>query len=226
MKFSELVIIWSEVWAFLIPLIIILLHKPKGRYVNLLIIYIISGFILNFCAIFTLVYPERVPSFLMYNNNIFYNIHSFIMVIFLGLYIIRVRPYKYLSLLKTLIWAYILFVLANFIFFERPLIYSTRLFTIGSIILLILCLLYFITSIREESDINWLKHPSFIICSGISLYHGITFFIFLFLRPMFNSSYNNDPSFADLMMKITQGTFLLYCILLAIGLYQYRYRKI
>ena len=225
MKIPEFLIVWSEVWAFLIPLTIIIIFKPRGKNVGLLIAYVLTGFFLNFCAIFTLVYPDLVPYFLKYNNNIFYNVHSFVMVIFLGWYIIKVRPYKYIALLKGLIALYVIFVLINFIFFERPLIYSTRLFTVGSIVLLVLCLYYFIDLIKEESQVSLLKHPSFIISSGICLYHAVTFFIFLFLRPMFNSAYNKDPSFSDLMMKITQITFLIFCILLAIGLYQYRGSK-
>lgn len=222
MNTLEFIAVWSEVWALLIPLIVITVFKPKGNTTGLLIAYVIAGFILYFCAIFTLVYPDLVPSFLKYNNNIFYNVHSFFMVIFLGLYVIRIRPSKYKFQLTRLIVLYITFVVINFVFFERPLIYSTRLFTTGSIVLLVLCLFYFINLIQEESQVNWLKHPSFIISSGICLYHAVTFFIFLFLRPMFNSAYNTNQSFAKLMMQITQITFVIFCILIAIGLYQYR----
>ena len=224
MNIQELIIIWSEVWAFLIPLAIIVLFSPRGKNVSLLIAYVITGFVLNFCAIFTLVYPNLVPAFLKYNNNIFYNVHSFVMVILLGLFVIKVRPIKYIVALKGLIAFYVTFVGINFVFFQSPMMYSTIHFTIGSILLLILCSFYFINSIQEDSKIDSLKHPSFIIASGISLYHGITFFIFLFLGPMFNEKYNNDPQFARLMMKITQLSFVIFCILIAIGLYQYRFR--
>lgn len=222
MNIHQFLLVWSEVWALLIPLTVIAIFRLAGKPVALLIAYVITGFFLNFCAIFTLVYPNVVPSFLKYNNNIFYNVHSFFMVIFLGSYILKIRPYKYKLLLKGLIILYVAFVVINFVFFERPLFYSTRHFITGSIVLIVLCLFYFINSIQEESQVNWLKHPSFIIFFGICLYHCVTFFIFLFLLPMFNSTYNKDPAFAHLMMKITQITFVIFCILLAIGLYQYR----
>jgi hypothetical protein len=190
---------WSEVWALLIPLIVIVFFKPKGKAVGLLIAYVISAFILNFSAIFTVVYPKLVPNFLSYNNNVFYNAHSFI---------------------KLLLVIYILFVLINFAFLEPPLILSTRHFTSGSIVLLIMCLYYFIHSIQEESQTNWLKHPSFIICSAILMYEAITFFIYLFFYPMFNEAYNKDLSFALSMMKIYQIAFVVFCILLALALYR------
>jgi hypothetical protein len=218
---------WSEVWALLIPLIVIAFFKPKGKAVRLLIIYVISAFILIFLAIFTLAYPNLVPNFLSYNynNNVFYNAHSFIMTIFFSWYIISLKKYKKSILLNTLLILYIAFVLINFAFLETPLILSTRHFTAGSIVLLIMCLYYFIHSIQEESQTNWLKHPSFIICSAIFMYQAITFFIYLFFYPMFNQAYNKDLSFALLMMRIYQIAFVMFCILLAIGLYQYRSGK-
>lgn len=225
MSTLDFIIVWSEVWAFLIPLAVIVFFKPAGKAVRLLIAYVIMGFVLNFCAIFTLVYPNLVPPVFRYNNNIFYNVHSFIMVLFLGLYILKIRTYKHITLLKGLLMLYVIFVLVNFTFFGHPLFYSTRHFTTGSIVLLILCLFYFFSSIQEESKVNMLKHPSFLITSAVSLYHGITFFIFLFLLPMFNSAYNKDLSLTDLMMKITQVTFVIFCILLAFGLFRYRSRK-
>lgn len=220
MKIQEFLIMWSEVWGLLIPLIVIAFLKPKGKAVGFLIAYVISAFILNFSAIFTLVYPNLVPNFLKYNNNIFYNVHSCIMVIFFSLYIISARKYKSAFILKILLVIYFAFVLLNFAFLEPPLILSTRHFTTGSIVLLIMCLYYFIHSIQEESQTNWLKHPSFIICSAILMYEAITFFIYLFFYPMFNEAYNKDLSFALLMMKIYQIAFVVFCILLAMALYR------
>jgi hypothetical protein len=211
---------WSEVWGLLIPLIVIGFIRPKGKDIRLLIAYVISAFILNFSAIFTLVYPNLVPNFLKYNNNVFYNVHSFIMVIFFSLYIISTRKYKSAFILKILLVIYFVFVILNFTFLEPLLILSTRHFTTGSIVLLIMCLYYFIHSIQEESQTNWLKHPSFIICSAILMYEAITFFIYLFFYPMFNEVYNKDLSFASLMMRIYQIAFVIFCILLAMALYR------
>jgi len=129
MSTLQFLIIWSEVWAFLIPLAVIVFFNPTGKAVRLLIAYVIMGFLLNFCAIFTLVYPHLVPPFLKYNNNIFYNVHSFIMVLFLGLYILKTRTYKHINLLRGLIAVYVAFVLTNFTFFGHPLFYSIRTFT-------------------------------------------------------------------------------------------------
>jgi hypothetical protein len=221
MKIFQFLRDWSEVWALLIPLIIILVYKPKGHNVKWLIFYVITAFILNFLATFILEYYYLLPSWLFnQGNNIFYNLHSFIMTIFLSWYIISIRKYKNIILLKALLGLYIVFVLLNFTLWESPILLSTRHFTAGSIVLLVMCLFYFIHSILEESQTNWLKHPSLIICSAICLYEAITFFIFLFIYPMFNKSYNKDLSFALLMMRIYQIAFVVFCILFAFALYR------
>lgn len=220
-----MLVVWSEVWAMLIPLIIVFIFKPKGKYIQLVVAYVILGFILNFCAIFTLVYPNLVPHFLVYNNNVFYNVHSFLMVILLGTYIVIIKPYKYKLILKGLIILYVGFSLIDFIFFENPLLYSTRHFTISCVILLLLSLVYFLSLATDNSNENWINHPSFIFCTAICFYNGITFFIFLFFSPMYDSTYNKDVSFALLMMKIIQAAFVIFCILLALGFYKARNLK-
>lgn len=221
MKIIQFLRNWSEVWALLIPLIVILVYKPKGHNLRWLILYVVVAFILNFLAIFMVEYYYMVPRWLTKgNNNILYNLHSFIMVIFFSCYIITAIKYKYTILLKTLVVIYLLFVLINFTFWESPIMLSTRHFTAGSIILLIMCLFYFFHLMLEESKTNWLKHPSFIVCTAVCLYQAITFFIFLFIYPMYNKTYNKDLSFAFLMMRIYQAIFVVFCILIAMALYR------
>ena len=213
---------WSEVWALLIPLIVFAVHKPKEKHIRLLIWYVIIGFILNFTAIFMVEYSNLVPSWMyiddMANNNILYNIHSILRVLLLSWYIISIRQFRFSVILKTLLAAYLLFVFINFIFMESPFFLSTRLFAAESIVLLIMCLLYFFRSIQDESQTNWLKHSSFLVCAGISLYEVITFFIFLFFYPLSQT----DTPFFRVTMVIYAITFVLFCILLALAFYQTR----
>jgi hypothetical protein len=224
MKIINFLIDWSEVWPLLIPLAIFMIFRPKGKSVNWLITYIILALLLNTFSVFLVESPHLLPSFLLLDagNNLYYNLHSLVMVICFSAYIISVRTYKYPKLLNGLIIAYMLFVVVNFIFFESPLLLNTLHFTIGSIVLLIVCLFYFFRSIvDDESNINWLRHPSFIICTGLCLYEVVTFFIWLFIYPLFNKNINYDMKFAQAMMQVYQASFVLFCILLAIGLFRY-----
>src|SRR5688500_10876316 len=213
---------WSEVWPLLIPLAIILIFRPQGKGVRFLTLYSTIALLINFIAIFIIEYYRLVPLWVYKNgNNLFYNLHSFIMVVFFGWYVVTVRSYKYNLLLKVLIGFYVIFMIANFAFFESIHRLSTRHFTVGSIVLLLLCLVYYFSSITDESKINWVGHPSFIIVSSIFLYQAVTFFIFLFIYPLYDKSYNIDLSFAYLMMRVYQVSFILFCILLGLGLIKY-----
>jgi len=222
MRFLNFLKDWSEVWALLIPLLVILIFRPKGKLTSWLIAYVIIAALMNTISVFMVEDYSVLPSFLILDegNNIYYNIHSFVMVICFSSYIISVRTYIYPKILKAVVIGYILFVIINFTFFESPFILSTLHFTVGSIVLLIMCLFYFFRSIVEDdSAVNWLRHPSFIICSGLCLYEVITFVIFLFIYPLFNNP--KTASFAQIMMQVYQYIFVVFCILLAIGVYQH-----
>lgn len=221
MNLIKLILDWSEVWALLIPLIVLLIHKPRGDKLGWVSLYVIIALVLNFIAVFTIEFYYLIPEWVFTGNGLYYNLHSLTMVICFGGYFISIRKYKYSIILKLLLLVYLIFVLINFLFLESPVNrLSTRHFTIGSIVLLVVCLFYFFRSIVEESQTNWLKHPSFIICSAICLYQSITFFIFLFIYPMFDLSYNKNMEFADLMMKTYQVIFVIFCIFLAWALFR------
>lgn len=221
MKWLNFLNTWLEVWALLIPTAIILIYRPTGKAVWLLLTYVFAALLLNSLCLSMVEYYYLMPSWTYTdgspNNNILYNIHSFLRVTLLGWFIISVRNYRYTIFLKGLLLTYLIFVVINFSIFESLLFLSTRLFAAESIVLLIISLSYFIRSILDETEINWLKHPSFIICSGICLYEAITFFIFLFFYPLVNK----DPTFFAVTMKIYSITYLVLCILFAFGFYQY-----
>lgn len=221
MNFLKYIRDWSEVWALLIPLIILLVYKPRGNKLGWINFYVVIAFVLNFISICTIEFYYLIPDWMFKGNGLFYNLHSLAMVICFGGYFISIRKYKYSMILKLLLLVYLVFVLINFLFLESPLNkLSTRHFTIGSIMLLVICLFYFFRAIVEESQTNWLKHPSFLICTAVCLYQSITFFIFLFIYPMFDLSYNQNMDFADLMMKTYQLIFVIFCILLAWALFR------
>lgn len=223
MNWIEIIFAWSEVWALLIPLAIIITRKPKGKYVRILIIYVIIGLILNVIVVVMLEFYYLFPTWMYIdgylNNNLFYNIHSVVRVLFLGWYITTVRPYKYPKLLKGLFIGYLLFVIINFSFFENPLFFSARLYSVESVVLLSICLLYYFRSIQDEGATNWLRHSSFLVATGVSLYEAITFFVFLFFYPLADpdSAYANTD-FAIATMRLYNVMYVILCIMLAFAL--------
>lgn len=207
------VLMWSEVWALLIPLTIIIIFRIKGAAMRPVILYAGIAIALNLAATLISVYRNSLPSSLQ-NNNILYNLNSLARVLLFSWYILSLKLIRSSWLSKIVLPVYIIFLLINFIFLESPLLLSSRLLSAESIVLLVLCLFFFIRSMQDESDINWLKHPSFLICIGISLYEAINFFIFLFFYPLLE----NNLEFGMLTMKIFSVSYIILCILLALAL--------
>ncbi len=212
---------WSEVWALLIPLTVILVRKPRGEKTKWLVLYVFTALFLNTASTVMAQFYGSMPSWLK-NNNILYNIHSVARVLLLGAYIISVRPYKYPRVLKGLFITYILFIILNFSFIEPVAFLSPNLYAAESILLLVLCLLYFFRSIEDDSDIHWLKHPSFLVCTGICFYEVVTFFVFLFFNTINYSTEHSDLAFARVLLLVYTISYLVFCILLALALYRHR----
>lgn len=218
--FLTSIINWSEVWSLLIPLTIIWLYKPTGQNIKPLVLYIFIALVLNTMATIMVEFYFSMPAWLK-NNNILYNIHSFIRVLIFGWYIIRIRQYRFPAVLKILLLFYLIFVISNFIFIESPLYISSRLFAAESVILLILSLSFFFRSMQDETEMNWLKHPAFLVCTGIILYEATSFFIFLFFYPLVEK----NKEFGDLTMSIHNAMYVILCIMVALAFYRSRKEK-
>lgn len=218
----QIILDWSEVWALLIPLTIILMYRPKGPKTGWLVLYVVVGLLLNTISTVIAQFYDQMPSWLK-NNNIFYNIHSVVRVLLFSLYIISVKPYKYPHVLRGILWAYLVFVIINFSFIEPLLFLSPNLFAAESIVLLIMCLFYFFRTILDETETHW---PSFMACIGICFYEVITFFVFLFFNIVSYSTDPKDRAFARSLLLIYAISFIILCILLAFSLYKGRNKRI
>lgn len=216
----DTIITWSEVWSLLIPLVVIFLYKPGGKQVRPLIWYVCIAFLLNAIATVMVEFYFSMPAWLK-NNNILYNLHSITRVLLFSLYIMQIRQYRYPWILKLLLACYFVFVAVDFIFFEDIFYISSRLFGVESIILLALCLSFFFRSMQDDSETNWLKHPSFLVCTGISLYETTSFFIFLFFYPLVKTNWD----FAYTTMSIHNVMYIIMCVMIAVALHRSRQKK-
>jgi hypothetical protein len=216
MSLLDSILNWSEVWALLIPLLFLIIYKKDNKELTPLKWYVVIGLILNTVSTISFIYNPQMPSYLK-NNNIFYNLHSLARVLFFSWYILLISPKQHRYLCRMLVTGYLIFVVVNFIFFENPLFFSTRVFAAESVVLLFLGISFMLRSMQDETITNWTGHPSFLVCSGIVLYEAATFFIFLFILPLAVK----DPQFGLLMLKVYKICFIILCILLAITFRNY-----
>ncbi|MBK5272832.1 MAG: hypothetical protein JJE22_17675 [Bacteroidia bacterium] len=98
---------------------------------------------------------------------------------------------------------------------------SNRLHTIEGIILIILCTSFFLHIIQDESNTNWLRHSSFLVCVAIGFYEVIALFIFLF----FYQLATKDKEFGWITVKILKISLLIFCMILSLSFIKERKRN-
>lgn len=216
------ILAWSEVWGILIPLTILILYKIKDRELKPVVLYIWVAAFLN---IISRIIAElrkaklhyHLPDFLQ-SNLLFYNLNSVGRVVLFTWFITNTKLLQRFRLLRLIIPVYIVLVLINFTFLEPVLTFSTKMYILEGILLLALCISFFLYSIKDESDIIWMDHPAFIVAAGVSLYEAISFFVFLF----FDVISNHMENFGRTTMRIFSISYVILCILLAIVLFRAR----
>ena len=207
---------WSEVWALLIPILILYFKKKQPGYLRPIIIYLWVSLILNIGIDLGYNYSKYVPNWL-YPNNYIYNILSIVRFIcFSSFFILLEQPFLF-KLKKTLPILSFVFIVINFLFFEKfynPLMFSSRLFALEAGILIFYCLQYYLYSIHEES-ISSKKEPSFWVVTGLSIYVIFNFLYFLF----YDSLVINKQEFAVYMWHYHNISFIILCIFIAKAFY-------
>src|SRR5689334_16690456 len=81
---------WSEVWALLIPLAVLLFYRSMPGLLFPIPLYLMIALFLN--LFITLISNVPAIDYYFASNHIFYNVHSVIKVIFFGWFILRYLP--------------------------------------------------------------------------------------------------------------------------------------
>ncbi len=109
------------------------------------------------------------------------------------------------------------FVLVNFIFFEQffdPDHLSGNLLATEAYLLLIYCLQYYLSELRNDST-GIFGGPDFWIVTGLAIYVVINFFIFLFYLPLLVF----DAELSVRMWNFHNIAFIIFCIFITKALY-------
>ncbi len=207
---------WSEVWAPLIPLFFLLFRPPQPRYLKPVIIYLICAFSISLVSDVIADFKRYLPGW-MQSNNPLYNVHSLIFFISFSFFfkMLDINSYKrfqfILSVLSVLI---ILFNFSLIESFTNPDHISGNLFTMVSYVLLIFCMLYYLTWLKDD-ELDITSEPHFWVVTGLSIYVVINFFVFLFYVPMIIQ----DPKMADNIWDVHNIANILLCIFITKAFY-------
>lgn len=207
---------WSEVWALLVPLALLLKYKRQSQYLTPVIIYLALGLFINILIDIGYLFKEFVKGWLQPNNYL-YNIHSIIrFACFTQFFISLNHPYG--SLIKRIVpWVYGLMVV-NFVFIEsfvRENSFSSNLLSAEAGLLLFYCLQYYLYKLNEDNyDLK--KQQDFWIVTGLSIYVVFNFPYFLFYSYLLETDHVN---FVKQMWYYHNITFIILCIFIAKALY-------
>lgn len=216
---------WSEVWALLIPLTVLLWKKKKGEYLRPIRIYVGTTLLLNIGIVLISEYKTKwglQQGDFLWNNNVLYNIGS-ILRLLLFAWFFNLLGQRFMHRLKIIIpFAFLLFVLVNFIFYENFIpfgafeSFSSRLLATEAALLLFYCLQYFIFLMIEDKPTKLPFQPGVWVVTGLSIYISVSFFIFLFYSYL--SKVTKD--FAVNIWDVHNIVFIILCLFIAKQFYQ------
>ena len=207
---------WSEVWALLIPLITLAVRRKQPRYMKPVIVYLWLALLLNLVCDILSEYNESHRSYSISNNPL-YNIHSIVRFVCFSYFFILFNQKFYKRINRFLPVIYFVFAIINFsfnesFFFERYI--SGNLFSMEAFLLLIYCMLYYLSQLRSEmAGITGTK--GFWVVTGLAIYVAANFFVFLFYVPMITE----NPQIAVNMWNVHNVAYIFLCIFISKAFY-------
>ena len=210
---------WSEVWALLIPLFVIIKYPKRPYYLRPIKIYIWLALVIDICidVIMEFKIILNLPQWLRYNNFL-YNLHSIVRFLCFSYFFILLKQDYFTSVKKTLPFISLMFIAINFLFFEDFFYkesFSSRLLAIESGLLLFYCLQYYLFKLQDETTTNK-RQPDFWIVTGLAIYVVFNFFYFLFYRTLLDRGYVEE---VIRLWDFHNITYIILCIFIAKAFY-------
>lgn len=187
--FLLLLMNWSEVWAPLIPLGVLLFKRNQPAFLKPVIVYLVFAVLINLAGDIISAFPRYLPSWLQSNNPL-YNIHSIVRFICFSYFFTSVPQVSSAWLKFVLPVVSLLIIIINFRYIENfgnPDHLSGNLLAAEAYLLLIYCMHYYLAKLRNEAD-EPASGSDFWIVTGLSIYVVVNFFVFLFYVPMLDQN--------------------------------------
>ncbi len=207
---------WSEVWAVLLPLGMVLYRSQQPRFMKPLIGYLLFALLINLTGNVMADFKEALPIW-MHSNTPLYNIHSLVRFLSFCAFFLLIPQNYFKNIRYILILIYVLLVSLNFFLVEdfmNPHHISGSLLTIEAYVLLIFCMMYYLSQLRDEIS-KFRGEQEFWVVVGLSLFVVSNFFVFLFYVPMITE----NPDLADRMWDVHNMSYVIMCLFLTKALY-------
>jgi hypothetical protein len=98
------------------------------------------------------------------------------------LFVLRqiIRNSKARKIILHLLWIYPVLALGNIFFIQKPTVFHTMTYSLGCLLVVAVCIYYFLELFQLAITVNLLRQPAFWICSGLLFYFTCTFPIYGF----------------------------------------------
>jgi hypothetical protein len=215
-KTVQLILDWSEVWALLIPLFVLVIKGKQPLILKPVVVYLWAALFFNLMADLIGDFKRYFPAWLQ-SNNALYNVHSLVRFSCFSYFFISLKQSSSSRLEKLIPFVSILFVFVNFSFFEdffNPMHLSGDLLAVEAYLLLLYCMLYYLLKLKEEAEVIS-GGKVFWVVTGLSIYVVVNFFVFLFYLPMIKL----NLMLAAKMWNIHNVSYIIFCILIAKAFY-------
>ncbi|ALI98695.1 hypothetical protein [Rufibacter tibetensis] len=212
----QLVFDWSEVWATLIPLLVLTFRKDQPSLLRPIIIYLWVALFLYLSGNIISDFKAYLPSWLQ-GNNFLYNVHSVVRFVCFSHFFFQLPQTSFRTIKRFIPVIFFLFVTINFSAFENFLDQnqlSGNLLTVEAFLLLIYCMLFYLSLLREEEDLT--SSQEFWVVTGLSAYVVINFFVFLFYVPLLTQ----NVELAIQIWNVHNIAHIILCIFIAKALYE------
>jgi hypothetical protein len=216
-KFLRFLLDWSEVWAPLIPLFCLLFKGKQPRFLKPVIVYLFFAFFINLVGDIIADFKSHLPAWLQSNNPL-YNVHSIVRFICFSYFFIVLRQTSFARIKYIIPIVSVLIIIINFKYVEHfgNLDHlSGNLLSAEAYLLLIYCMLYYLSKLRDEVD-DITSGPDFWVVTGLSIYVVVNFFVFLFYVPMIDQ----NSKVANNMWDIHNTAYIILCIFITKAFYE------
>jgi hypothetical protein len=199
---------WTEVWATLLPLFSWIIKKPKQKTTIPVKVYLIITIVLNFWA--DLAYFDVIK-----NNHFLYSINSICRLFFFLWFFASLNiPNKKNPFIVFVIS--MVLIVGNFSFHENFFTsFSSNVFALEGIVLIIFCVLYFLKKLKSD-EVSAKFDSALYIVMGLAIYEAVCFPVFLFYRTLIE----NNGSYAALLWDIVHNiSYFVFCLLITRAFY-------
>ncbi len=192
-----------------------MLRRQQPSLLRPVIVYLWLGFLLNVAIDAIMAINIYLPGYSP-SNNPFYNVHSVVRFACFSFYFMSIQKSSFTLLKRLLAIGGLVFLGINFIFFENFFnrdSFSGNLLTVEAYLLLIYCMLYYLTELKDDE--NPFNGPHFWVVTGLAIYLVTNFFVFLFYTPMVSV----DVELAVNIWNVHNIAFIIFCLFITKAFY-------